>query len=338
MNFARLRERRRNAATRERYAETPKLGPENFILPLFVREIPGRREVPGLEGVYHLGMDELLREVEESLKLGLRRFLLFGVVPPQQKDACGSVAQNDAALIPRALRLLKQQFGTEYPDLRLITDICLCGYTDHGHCGVLRLDSEGTLQVANDETLPHYASMAVTHGRAGADLVAPSGMMDGQVAAIRQELDAAGLTNCQILAYSAKYASNFYGPFRQALGSEPKGENPELWHRKSYQMDFRNSDEALRAVEADLAEGAAQVMIKPAMNYLDIVQRVANLLRSHDSKLVLYHVSGEYMMWRSAVKAGVLDEWPSLHEMYVAWRRAGAVQIISYAAPAIFKK
>ncbi len=375
--FSRFRSRRRDAASREACAETPELGPEHFVVPLFLSEEleaqnhkctahsaaspqTERRPIAGLREVWHLSIDGLCAEVERNLELGLRHFLLFASVPPASKDACGSIAQSDEALLPRALRVLRKRFGA---DLCLISDICLCPYTSHGHCGVLSRRADGEWQIDNDATLPHYVAQALLHARAGADMVAPSGMMDGQVLALRRGLDAAGLGCCRILAYSAKYASALYGPFREAQGSRPSApgeETPELQHRRSYQMDLRNSDEALAEVAADLAEGADAVMVKPALMYLDIVQRVALFLAEHgksavrdlrdtqgsrgsqapqdatstkaDVPLLAYHVSGEYMMWRSAVEAGVLEEWPSLREMYLSLRRAGAAQIISYAA------
>ncbi|MDZ7799224.1 MAG: porphobilinogen synthase [Trueperaceae bacterium] len=330
----RPRRMRRTAALRELNAETA-VRPADLIAPFFV--VPGREraeDVGSLPGVSRLSVDLLLPQLERALELGIRAVLLFGVVPASRKDPRGSDASDPEGPVPHALREARRAFGHE---LALITDVCLCGYTDHGHCGVLSPGRRGAV-VDNDASLPRLAEMAVVHADAGADLVAPSDMMDGRVAALRQALDTNGHTQVGILSYAVKYASAFYGPFREAAGSAPAGggghgelEPPE--DRRSYQMDARNVREAELEASLDDAEGADVLMVKPAHAYLDVIARV----RACTTRTVAaYHVSGEYAMLEAAAEAGVLDRPAAVRETLLAIRRAGADLIATYyAVPAL---
>jgi porphobilinogen synthase len=330
----RPRRLRRSAALRELVAET-RLHPERLVAPFFV--VPGRgetQEIATLPGVSRFSVDRLLPRLERALELGIRSVVLFGVVPPDWKDPRGSHADDADGPVPKALREAKRAFGDE---LTLITDVCLCGYTDHGHCGVLSPGRRGAI-VDNDASLPRLASMAVAHAEAGADLVSPSDMMDGRVGYLRAALDEAGYEGAGILSYAVKYASAFYGPFRDAAGSAPAGgaghgemEPPE--DRSSYQMDPRNAREADVEADLDEAEGADMLMVKPAMPYLDVIARV----RARTSlPVVAYHVSGEYAMLEAAVAAGVLDRPAAVRETLTAIHRAGADLIFTYhALPAL---
>jgi porphobilinogen synthase len=309
----RLRRLRRTPALRELMRET-RVSPASLVLPLFVVEGQGiRREVESLPGVSQTSIDELLRDATDARRLGIGAVLLFGV--PDAKDETGSSGYADDGIVQRAVRALKR----EVPDLVVITDVCLCEYTSHGHCGVVRGGD-----VDNDETLPLLARQAVSHARAGADIVAPSDMMDGRVGAIRGALDADGFGDTAILSYAAKFASAFYGPFRDAAGSAP-----QFGDRRSYQMDMANGDEALREVMVDIAEGADIVMVKPALAYLDIIRRVKD---ATGHPVCAYHVSGEYAAVMAAGRLGWLDAERALHECIVAMRRAGADLIVTYWA------
>ncbi len=291
----------------------------NLIVPLFVRPGQGvRREIPSMPGQYQLSVDMLLEEIATCVELGLRSFLLFGI--PERKDATGSSALDEEGIIQQALRAVRQRFGR---DVLLITDECFCEYTDHGHCGVIHRH-DGYWDVDNDATLPLLVEQCVSHARAGADIVAPSGMMDGMVAAIRRGLDAAGFTHIPILSYAAKYASAFYGPFRDAAESPP-----QFGDRSSYQMDPANTDEALKEVALDVAEGADMLMVKPALAYLDVIRRVKERF---GLPLAAYNVSGEYAMVKAAAAQGWLDERRVTLEILTAIRRAGADMIITYHA------
>jgi porphobilinogen synthase len=315
----RPRRLRRTAAIRDLVAETS-LSPSRLILPLFV--VPGsgvREPVPSMPGVERTSVDEIVRDAREARELGLGGVILFGV--PESKDAEGSSGLGGDSVIARAIAAIRK----EVPDLLLITDVCLCEYTDHGHCGVLR-DGE----VDNDATLPLLARMAVSHARAGADIVAPSDMMDGRVRAIRAALDDAGYSATPIMAYSAKYASAFYGPFRDAAES-----TPSTGDRRGYQMDERNAREALREVTLDIAEGADIVMVKPAHTYLDIIHRVRE---TAGVPVCAYHVSGEYSMVMAAAERGWLDEARAMDEVLHSIHRAGADLIITYAARAYARR
>jgi len=266
-----------------------------------------------MPGVYQYSVDVLPREANEIAKLGIKAVILFGI--PQKKDDVGSGAYDPDGVVQQAIRAIKEST----PDLAVITDVCLCEYTDHGHCGVV---ADG--EVENDRTLELLARTALSHAAAGADIVAPSAMMDGQVMAIRGALDGSSFAHIPILAYAAKYASAFYGPFRDAAGSAP-----QFGDRRSYQMDPANVVEALREVEQDIAEGADMVMVKPALAYLDVIRRVRD---GFDRPLAAYNVSGEYSMVKAAAARGWIDERRSVMEILTAIKRAGADIIITYHA------
>jgi porphobilinogen synthase len=311
--FARLRRLRRSAALRILVRET-RLSAADFVYPLFV--VHGqdvREEIPSMPGQHHLSLDRLEAEADELRSLGVRAVLLFGL--PAAKDEAGSEAYADEGIVQQAVRVLK----SADPDLVVITDVCLCEYTSHGHCGVI-IDGE----VDNDSSLELLARTAVSHARAGADLVAPSDMMDGHVAAIRSALDGEGFTHTPIMAYSAKYASAFFGPFREAAESAP-----QFGDRRGYQMDPPNAREALREIEADIAEGADIVMVKPALPYLDVL---AQARRRFDLPIAAYNVSGEYAMLHAAARNGWLDLRGAALEALTAIKRAGADIIITYHA------
>ncbi len=318
---------RRNESLRRLVRETT-LAPDDLVWPLFA--VPGqkvRNAVKSMPGVFQLSVDELVAEAQAGWEAGVRSVILFGV--PEQKDAVGSGAYAEDGIIPRAVRALKQAL----PGLVVMTDVCMCEYTDHGHCGILKPPAAGgpgqELTVDNDLTLPLLAREAVAHARAGADVVAPSDMMDGRVAAIRQGLDAAGFTDVPILSYAAKFAGAFYGPFRDAAESAPV-EGPGVPRdRKAYQMDPANWREALREVALDLAEGADMVMVKPAVPYLDIVRLVRDRV---DVPVSAYHVSGEYAMIKAAAERGWIDGERVMLETLLCCRRAGADFILTYGA------
>jgi porphobilinogen synthase len=291
-----------------------RLDPSRFIYPLFVREGRGIREpLPAMPGQWRVSPDRLAREVDDARALGIEAILLFGL--PDHKDASGSGAYAEDGVIQQAVRALRGA----HPDLVIATDVCLCEYTSHGHCGIIR-DGD----VDNDETLGILARIAISHAAAGADLVAPSAMMDGQVGALRRALDASGFTGITIMGYSAKYASAFYGPFRDAAGSAP-----QFGDRRGYQMDPANAREAEREIELDLAEGADIVMVKPALPYLDVIQRVRPRVAV---PLAAYNVSGEYAMVKAAAERGWCDERSAVLEILTAIARAGADLIITYHA------
>ncbi len=285
-----------------------------LIAPLFAVEGTGvKREIPSLPGQYHFSVDMLAAEVKEIASLGVGGVLLFGI--PDQKDAVGTGAWAEDGIVQRAVRSIKREF----PDMVVITDLCMCEYTDHGHCGILKENG----YVDNDETLDYLCKIAVSQAKAGADIIAPSDMMDGRVGAIRRALDENGFVNVSIMSYSAKYASSYYGPFREAAGSAPS-----FGDRKSYQMDFANSDEALRECALDVEEGADFLMVKPALSYLDVVSRVK---RQFNLPLAVYNVSGEYAMLVNAVKNGMMRE-DVIYETILSMKRAGADIIITYFA------
>ncbi len=311
--FQRFRRLRRSRALRDLVRET-RLSPQGFVYPLFVTHGEGvRREIESMPGQYQLSLDQLPAEAEELRSLGIPAVLLFGL--PASKDDAGSQAYDDDGIVQRAVRTLK---GVA-PDLAVITDVCLCEYTSHGHCGVV-VDGE----VDNDQTLPLLSRTAVSHAQAGADIVAPSDMMDGRVTAIRQALDEAGFAATPIMSYAAKQASAFYGPFRVAAGSVP-----QFGDRRGYQIDPANAREAMREIEADIEEGADIVMVKPALPNLDLIARARDRF---DLPLAAYNVSGEYAMVKAAAAAGYLDERLATLEVLTAIRRAGADIIITYHA------
>lgn len=315
----RLRRLRYDPGIRELVRET-RLSPANLILPLFVRAGENiRQPIASMPGQFQLSLDHFASEVEALAVLGLGGVILFGL--PASKDATGSDACDDQGIIQRAVRVAKQVA----PDLLVVTDVCFCEYTDHGHCGVIN-DRSGRLGVDNDATLPLLAKQAVSHARAGADLVAPSGMMDGMIAAIREGLDGAGFQHMPIMSYAAKYASAFYGPFRDAAES-----TPQFGDRRAYQMDpAASADQALREIELDLAEGADIIMVKPALAYLDIVRRVHD--RFPGVPLAAYNVSGEFSMVKAAAAQGWIDERAIALEILTAIHRAGAGIILTYWA------
>jgi porphobilinogen synthase len=293
-----------------------RLQPSRFVEPFFVKEGKGKRDPVGaMPGVFQLTTDALIKECAQAQELGIGAVILFGI--PSKKDAVGSEGYSDAGIVPRAVRELKKAL----PDLYVIADVCLCEYTDHGHCGVVSPDSGRLL---NDPTLELLAKESVVYAEAGVDMVAPSAMADGQVKAIRQALDDSGLENLPIMSYAAKYASGFYGPFREAAGSAP-----QFGDRHAYQMDPGNAREALREVELDLEEGADVVMVKPALSYLDILRRVAE--RS-PVPVAAYNVSGEYSMVKAAAERGWVDGERLALEILTSIRRAGADIIITYHA------
>ena len=313
----RLRRLRRTAVLRDLVRET-RLDPADLVLPLFVEAglegRGGREPVSSMPGVERLSISEAVREAGEAVALGLPAVLLFGI--PADKDAEGSGAWDDEGVVQLATRAIKEA----HPDLLVITDVCLCEYTDHGHCGLLREDGS----VDNDSSVELLARTAVSQARAGADVVAPSDMMDGRVGALRSSLDEEGLGDTPILAYSAKYASAFYGPFREAAGS-----TPAFGDRRAYQMDPANGDEAVREALLDVGEGADMVMVKPALPYLDVIHRVK---AATSLPVAAYNVSGEYGMLKAAAAAGMLDERTAVLEALTSIRRAGADVIITYHA------
>ncbi len=291
----------------------------DLILPLFVR--PGRgikKEIASMPGNYQLSVDRLVDEVGGAAESGIKAFILFGI--PTFKDATGSSALADDGIVQDALRALRKAYNQS---ILLITDECFCEYTDHGHCGVMR-ETGGRVDLDNDATLPLLAKQCVSHARAGADLVAPSGMLDGMVKTIRAGLDEAGFAWLPIMSYAAKYASGFYGPFRDAAESPP-----QFGDRNSYQMDPANSDEALREVALDLSEGADIIMVKPALAYLDIIRRVKDRF---GVPLAAYNVSGEFAMVKAAAQRGWIDERRVAVEILTAIKRAGADLILTYFA------
>lgn len=297
-----------------------KLNKEDLIQPIFVVEGENiKKEIHSMKGVYHFSLDRVNEEIKELLDLGIKYVILFGI--PKEKDEVGSDAYCSHGIIQKAVKKIKE----EYPEMYVITDICMCEYTSHGHCGILTKAG----YVNNDATLKYLGKIAVSQVEAGADMVAPSDMMDGRVAYIRNELDKAGYVNIPIMAYSAKYASAFYGPFRDAADSAPT-----FGDRKSYQMDPANINEALREIELDIEEGADIVMVKPALSYLDVIRAAKD---NYNVPIAAYNVSGEYSMIKLAVENGLLNE-SAIMESLLSIKRAGAEIIITYFAKEIAKK
>jgi porphobilinogen synthase len=309
----RMRRLRKTGVLRGMVRET-ELSPSHLVYPLFVGLGDARIPVESMPGVDRLSISQAVEEAGEAHELGIAAVLLFGL--PAEKDPAGSGAYDDEGVVQLAVRAIREA----HPELVVITDVCLCGYTSHGHCGVV-LD-DGTID--NDATLELLARTAVSHAQAGADAVAPSDMMDGRVGALRSALDAEGWEDTPIVAYSAKFASAFYGPFREAADSAPA-----FGDRRSYQMDPANADEAVREALLDVQEGADMVMVKPALPYLDVIRRVKEATRV---PVAAYNVSGEYSMLKAAAAAGYLDERASVLEALVAIRRAGADVVVSYHA------
>ena len=327
---------RRTAALRELAAETS-LNPHQLVLPVFV--VSGRDQiqpVSSLPNVNRLSVDQLLPRLENALELGIRAVLLFGIVSSDLKSADGLAAYDPHGPVPTALREIRKHFGT---NIVLITDVCLCAYTNHGHCGLLTETPRG-IRIDNDASLKPLASTALIHAEAGADFVAPSDMMDGRVATIRHTLDKSGFDDVGIFSYAVKYASAFYGPFREAAGSSPVTEIKRFSQkipedRKSYQMDPRNVREGLIEAALDEAEGAEVLMVKPALPYLDVLTRIRGVT---DLPLAAYQVSGEYTMLKGAAASGVLDEAAAVRESLLSIRRAGADLIVSYYALEVLEK
>ena len=315
----RMRRLRMNPAVR-RLVQQTHLRPSNFIMPLFVRSGEGiRQPISSMPGQFQLSVDQLLQETQKADSLGVGGVILFGI--PDSKDTEGTVASHDNGIVQEAIRAIK----SDTPNLLVITDLCFCEYTDHGHCGILT-ESNGQVTVDNDLTLTGLGTQAVSHVQAGADLIAPSGMMDGMVGAIRSALDGGGFQDTPIMSYAAKYSSAYYGPFREAAESAPQSGD-----RKTYQMDPAvAAAQALREVKLDLQEGADMIMVKPALAYLDIITRVSQTFPG--VPLAAYNVSGEYSMIKAAAALGWLDEQQVVMETMTAIRRAGAEIILTYWA------
>ena len=315
----RPRRLRKNEVIRNMIAETA-INPDSFVYPMFVVEGEGvKEEIASMPNQFRFSIDEILKELESCVSLGIKSILLFGI--PNYKDEIASSAYDKNGIVQRAVRAIKAKF----PDLYVITDVCLCEYMSHGHCGIVK-DGD----VDNDPTLELLSKTALSHAEAGADMVAPSDMMDGRVGAIREMLDANGFSNTPIMAYSAKFASAFYGPFRDAADSAP-----HFGNRKSYQMDVRNGREALHEVELDIEEGADIVMVKPGLAFLDVLRQTAEI---SNVPVAVYNVSGEYSMVKAAAKMGWIDENAIIRENMIAFKRAGADIIITYHAKEILEK
>ena len=316
----RPRRLRKNETIRNMVAETA-INPNALVYPMFVVEGEKiKEEIPSMPNQYRFSIDEILKELENCVAVGIKSILLFGI--PSYKDEMATSAYDDDGIVQRAVRSIKAKF----PELYVITDVCLCEYMSHGHCGIVKEDGD----VDNDPTLELLAKTALSHAEAGADMVAPSDMMDGRVAAIREKLDENGYQNLPIMAYSAKFASAYYGPFRDAADSAP-----HFGNRKSYQMDVRNGREALREVELDIEEGADIVMVKPGLAFLDILSQTAEV---SNVPVAVYNVSGEYSMVKAAAKSGWIDEDAIIRENLLAFKRAGADIIITYHAKEALEK
>src|SRR2546421_7725882 len=313
----RPRRLRRSPALRNLVRET-NLTAHDFVLPLFVSDrIDKRRPIESMPGVFQLTVDEVVDEARKAQDAGLQAILLFGIPEKKDEQASGAYAKN--GVIQKALRAIKKKC----PDLVTITDVCLCEYMSHGHCGVTRIDGEH-FHVLNDESVELLVKTALSHAQAGADMVAPSDMMDGRIGAIREALDAGGFSDTGIMSYAAKFASVFYGPFRDAAESPP-----QFGDRRSYQMDPANADEALREVGLDVEEGAAIIMIKPALPYIDILWGARERF---GKPMAVYHVSGEFAMIKAAAEKGIVDERAAVLEIMTSLKRAGADIIVTYWA------
>jgi porphobilinogen synthase len=315
MYFPQYRPRRLRAnETIRRMVRETTLSPDNFIYPMFVTHGKGvKKEISSMPGNYQQSIDNLVKDCEEVHGLGIPAVILFGI--PEHKDELGTEAYSDEGIVQHAIKAIKNKL----PELLVITDVCMCEYTSHGHCGVIRNG-----EVQNDETLELLAKEALSHAKAGADMVAPSDMMDGRVAAIRDILDDEGFESIPIMAYAAKYASGFYGPFREAAES-----TPQFGDRRSYQMDPSNSREAMREVALDIEEGADIVMVKPALSYLDIISQVK---QEFELPVAAYNVSGEFSMVKAAAKMGWIDGDRVMMEILTSIKRAGADMILTYHA------
>ncbi len=318
-NINRTRRLRKNETIRGMIRET-NITVDDFIYPLFIVEGENiKREISSMPGVYHFSVDTLVDEIAELLELGIKSVILFGI--PDEKDSIGTSGFVQDGIIQKGIRAIKEN----HPEMYVITDVCMCEYTDHGHCGILRKDGV----VDNDETLKYLGKISLSHVKAGADMVAPSDMMDGRIGYIRNILDEGGYVETPIMAYSAKYASSFYGPFREAAESAPSSGD-----RKSYQMDPGNSDEAMREIAYDIEEGADIIIVKPALSYLDIIKRADD---EFNIPIAAYNVSGEYSMLKSAVEQGLVSE-DVIMEALLSIKRAGSDIIITYFAKEIAKR
>ena len=320
MNFDRHRRLRQSGFMRDMVRET-KLSKDDLIYPIFVVEKPDvKQEVSSMKGVYQISLNLLKEELDEVVALGIKSVIFFGI--PNEKDAEGTGAYHDHGIVQEACRLSKEH----YPELLVILDTCLCEYTDHGHCGLIDPVTE---DVDNDASLPLLVQTAVSQAKAGADIIAPSNMMDGFVAEIRRGLDQAGFSHIPIMSYGIKYASKFYGPFRDAAES-----TPSFGDRRTYQMDPANRLEALRELESDVLEGADMMIVKPALSYLDIIRDVRN---NSNLPIIAYNVSGEYAMTRTSIDLGLVDE-EVIAEQMISMKRAGADMIITYFAKELAEK
>lgn len=315
----RARRLRGNPIIRSMTRET-RVSESSLILPIFLKEGSNiKDEITSLPNQFHYSPDRICEEIEQSLNAGVNKFILFGL--PSCKDEMGKEAYNDDGIVQQGLRAIKEKYKN---DAYLITDICMCEYTSHGHCGILQGET-----VDNDKTLKYLNKIAISHANAGADMVAPSDMMDGRVASIRNALDKEGFLDIPLMAYAVKYASSFYGPFRDAAGSAPS-----FGDRKSYQMDYHNIKEALKEAAADEAEGADILMVKPALSYLDVINEVS---KQTNLPLAAYSVSGEYAMIKAAAGKGLIDEYGVMCESAISIYRAGAKILITYYAKEIAK-
>lgn len=312
----RMRERRKDEATRIKHRETAAVSVQDLVMPIFVKEgIALKKEISSMPGIFQLPVKEVTKEAEKIYKLGIPAIIFFGI--PSHKDECGSSSYDEKGIVQQAIRMIKKNV----PGLSVIADVCLCEYTSHGHCGIVKAKSH---IIDNDETIKVLARIALSYADAGADIVAPSAMMDGQVKVIKDTLSKAGYNKVRIMAYSAKYASHFYGPFRDAAESPPK-----FGDRKTYQMDYYNSDEAVLESKLDIEEGADMLMVKPALGYEDIIYRVKSQLQF---PLACYSVSGEYSMVKAAALKGYINEKQVVLETLTGFKRAGADTIITYYA------
>lgn len=325
----RMRDRRKDEATRKRFRETAEVSARDLIMPVFVKEgISGKKEIKSMPGIYQFSLKDVAQEAKKVYGLGITSIILFGI--PKHKDEIGSGAYDDKGITQEAIRAIKKAV----PKLTVIADVCMCEYSSHGHCGIIKKKSVTSNQkpefdVDNDKTIEALAKIAVSYARAGVDIVAPSAMMDGQVRAIKQALVKNKFPKIKIMSYSSKYASSFYGPFRDAAESPP-----QFGDRKTYQMDYSNSREAVLEAKLDIGEGADMVMVKPALGYQDIIYRLKKELKF---PLACYNVSGEYAMIKAAAKAGWLDEKKAVLEMLTGFKRAGADKIITYYAESAVK-
>lgn len=323
-----MRERRKDGATRRKFRETPDVSARDLIMPVFVKEgIDKKKAIKSMPAIFQFPLKEVVVESKKIYDLGIPALILFGI--PKHKDEIGSSAYDDNGITQEAIRLIKKSV----PRLTVIADVCMCEYTSHGHCGILKKFTVNSLQftVDNDKTIEALAKIAVSYAKAGVDVVAPSAMMDGQVKAIKQALSKNGFLKIKIMPYSSKYASSFYGPFRDAAESPP-----QFGDRRTYQMDYHNSDEAVLEAKLDIKEGADFVMVKPALGYTDIIYRLKKEVNSSalptGRQVVCYSVSGEYAMLKAAAQRGWLDEKKVVLEMLIGFKRAGADKIITYHA------